>query len=137
MRNHQIAIGKEKAELVLKNCQIIDVFNHKIEKNDIAIEKGIIVGIGDYQGIKEIDMENKFISPGFIDGHVHIESSMLTPTEFSKIVVPRGTTRVIADPHEIANVLGVKGIGFMFRSGQQTPMKLHLMIPSCVTATEF
>lgn len=137
MRNHQIAIGKEKAELVLKNCRIIDVFNHKIEQNDIAIEKGIIVGIGHYQGIKEIDMKNKYVSPGFIDGHVHIESSMLTPTEFSKIVVPRGTTRVIADPHEIANVLGVKGIGFMFRSGQQTPMKLHLMVPSCVPATAF
>ncbi len=137
MRNHQIANGEIKAELVLKNCRIIDVFNHVIEHNDIAIEQGIIVGIGDYKGFKEIDMKNKYVSPGFIDGHVHIESSMLTPTEFSRIVIPRGTTRVIADPHEIANVLGVKGIGFMFRSGQKTPLNLHLMVPSCVPATEF
>ena len=137
MRNHRIANGLEKASLVLKNCQIIDVFNHKIEKNDIAIENGIIIGIGQYDGIEEIDINNRFVSPGFIDGHVHIESSMLTPSEFSKIVIPKGTTRVIADPHEIANVLGVKGIGFMFKSGQDTKLNIHLMVPSCVPATAF
>lgn len=137
MRNHQIATGEIKASLVLKNCSIIDVFSHKIENNDIAIENGIIVGIGTYHGVTEIDINYRFVSPGFIDGHVHIESSMLTPSEFSKIVIPAGTTRVIADPHEIANVLGVKGIGYMFRSGLETPLNLHLMVPSCVPATAF
>lgn len=137
MKNHTIALGYEKAPLVLKNCNIIDVFNHKIEVNDIAINDSIIVGVGDYQGIKEIDCTNLFVAPGFIDGHVHIESSMLTPVEFSKIVIPKGTTRVIADPHEITNVLGVKGIGYMFKSSQETPLNVHLMIPSCVPATKF
>jgi len=137
MRFHEIAKGEKKASLVLKNCKIVDVFNNLIEENDIAIEEGIIVGIGSYDGVKEIDIKNRFVSPGFIDGHVHIESSMLTPSEFSKIIIPRGTTRIIADPHEIANVLGVKGIGYMFRSGLQTPLNLHLMVPSCVPATVF
>lgn len=137
MKNHHIALGKEKAPLVLKNCNIIDVFNQQIEVADIAINDSIIVGIGSYQGIKEIDCTNQFVSPGFIDGHVHIESSMLTPAEFSKIVIPKGTTRVIADPHEITNVLGVRGIGYMFKSSQETPLHVHLMIPSCVPATKF
>jgi adenine deaminase len=137
MRNHQIAKGELKAELVLKNCNIIDVFNHRIEVNDIAINDGVIVGIGSYDGEKEIDMTNRYVSPGFIDGHVHIESSMLTPSEFSKIVIPKGTVRVVSDPHEIANVLGVKGIGFMFRSSTDTPLKVHIMVPSCVPATQY
>jgi adenine deaminase len=137
MKNHNIALGKEKAPLVLKNCKIIDVFNHKIEVNDIAINDSIIVGVGEYHGEKEIDCTDLFVSPGFIDGHVHIESSMLTPCEYSKIVIPKGTTRVIADPHEITNVLGVKGIGYMFKSSQETPLNVHLMIPSCVPATKF
>ena len=137
MKYHKIAKGEVKAGLVLKNCQIIDVFNHRIEQNDIAIEKGIIVGIGKYSGETEIDIKNRFISPGFIDGHVHIESSLLTPSELSKIIIPCGTTRIIADPHEIANVLGVKGIGYLFRSGLETPLNLHLMVPSCVPTTPF
>lgn len=137
MKNHKIALGIEKAPLVLKNCKIIDVFNHKIEINDIAISDSIIVGIGEYHGEKEVDCTDMYVSPGFIDGHVHIESSMLTPAEFSKIVIPKGTTRVIADPHEITNVLGVKGIGYMFKSSQETPLNVHLMIPSCVPATKF
>lgn len=137
MKNHRVARGLEKAELVLKNCNIIDVFNRRIEKNDIAVNEGIIVGIGKYEGVKEIDCTNQFVSPGFIDGHVHIESSMLTPSEFSKIIIPKGTTRIIADPHEIANVLGVKGIGYMYKSSQVTPLKVHIMIPSCVPATQF
>ena len=132
-----IARGIKKADLVLKNCQIIDVFSHSIEQNDIAIQDGVIVGIGKYDGTKEIDIENNYVSPGFIDGHVHIESSMLTPSEFSKLIVPRGTTRVIADPHEIANVKGVKGLGFMLKSSLDTPLNVHIMIPSCVPATVF
>jgi len=132
-----IALGKRKADLVLKNCQIIDVFSHGIEKGDIAIQDGIIIGIGEYSGKKEIDVENKFVSPGLIDGHVHIESSMLAPSEFSKLIIPKGTTRVISDPHEIGNVKGVKGLGFMLKSSLDTPLHVHIMIPSCVPATSF
>jgi adenine deaminase len=132
-----IALGKRKADLVLKNCQIIDVFSHGIETGDIAIQDGIIIGIGEYSGKKEIDVENKFVAPGLIDGHVHIESSMLTPSEFSKLIIPKGTTRVISDPHEIGNVKGVKGLGFMLKSSLDTPLHVHIMIPSCVPATSF
>ena len=137
MKDHQIALGIEKAEIVLKNCRMVNVFNHEIEEVDIAINQGIIVGIGKYEGIYEKDMKMSYVSPGFIDGHVHIESSMLTPSEFSKIIIPKGTTRIIADPHEIANVLGVKGLGFMFKSSLDTPLNVHIMIPSCVPATLF
>lgn len=132
-----IARGDQPADLVLKNCKIIDVFTHSIEENDIAIHNGVIVGIGEYSGIKEIDIQGKFVSPGLIDGHVHIESSMLTPSEFSKLIVPKGTTRIIADPHEIANVKGIKGLGFMLKSSLDTPLNVHIMIPSCVPATAF
>ena len=132
-----IALGNKKASLVLKNCRIIDVFSHGIEENDIAIHDGIIIGIGKYEGEKEIDLNGKYVSPGFIDGHVHIESSMLTPSEFSKLVIPKGTTRIIADPHEIANVKGIKGLGFMHKSSLDTPLKVHIMIPSCVPATYY
>ncbi len=131
------ATSKEKASLVLKNGRIINVFDHSIEENDIAIEDGRIVGIGSYEGETEIDLNNQFISPGFIDGHVHIESSMLTPSEFSKIIIPRGTTRVIADPHEIVNVVGIEGIKYMINSSKRTPLDVHFMIPSCVPVTKF
>ena len=107
MNNHQIALGVEKAQIVLKNCKMVNVLNHTIEKTDIAINKGMIVGIGEYEGIHEIDMKFRYVSPGLIDGHVHIESSMLTPPQFAKIVMPKGTTTVVADPHEIANVSGI------------------------------
>jgi len=132
-----IALGKFKAELVLKNGRLINVFDSSIEESDIAIQDGIIIGIGSYEGKTEIDLHKSYVSPGFIDGHVHIESSMLTPSEFSKLIIPRGTTRIIADPHEIANVKGVKGLGFMLKSSLDTPLNVHIMIPSCVPATIF
>src|SRR5699024_6833699 len=97
-----------KAEIVLKNGNIINVFTGEIIKADIAIDSGIIIGIGNYAGEKEIDLEDKYISPGFIDSHVHIESSMSSPSEFAKIIVPKGVTTIIADPHEIANVKGIQ-----------------------------
>lgn len=133
----QIALGNQKADLVLKNCQIINVFTHEIEKGDIAIADGIIVGIGQYEGLVEKDVQGQFVSPGFIDGHVHVESSLLTPSEYSKLVIPKGTTTIIADAHEIGNVKGIKGVGFMWKSAQDTPLKVHFMIPSCVPATTF
>ena len=133
----KVAKGEKKAQLVLKNCSVVNVFNEKIEKGDIAIYDGIIVGVGKYNGDKEIDLKGQFVCPGFIDGHVHIESSMLTPPQFAKAVVPKGTTTIIADPHEITNVCGIDGIEYMLKSSDQLPMDVYIMLPSCVPATKF
>jgi len=129
------ARGDQKASLVLKNGRIINVYSGEIEELDIAIEDGKIIGIGTYNGIKEIDLKKMYVAPGLIDGHVHIESSMLTPPQFAKIVLPKGTTTIIADPHEIANVSGVPGIEFMLKSSEHIPLSVYMMIPSCVPAT--
>jgi adenine deaminase len=129
------ARGEQKASLVLKNGRIINVYSGEIEELDIAIEDGKIIGIGTYDGIKEIDLKKMYVAPGLIDGHVHIESSMLTPPQFAKIVLPKGTTTIIADPHEIANVSGVPGIEFMLKSSEHIPLSVYMMIPSCVPAT--
>ncbi|XFA98936.1 adenine deaminase [Candidatus Izemoplasma sp. B36] len=131
------ATGVSKADLVLKNCKIVNVFTRTIETEDIAISNGIIVGVGKYQGNKEVDLSGFFISPGFIDGHCHIESSMVTPQEYAKIVIPKGTTTVIADCHEIANVCGKDGVKFMLDSAEKSPLDVFMMIPSCVPATSF
>lgn len=133
----EIARGLIKAEKVLKNCQIVNVFNGKIEEGDIAIQEGLIVGVGSYEGDIEIDCGGKYVCPGLIDGHVHIESSLLTPTGFAKAVIPNGTTTVIADPHEIANVCGLSGIDFMMESAKRSPLDVYIMLPSCVPSTEF
>ncbi len=133
----KIARGDKKADLVLKNCAIVNVFSHRIEHGDIAIAGGIIAGIGKYSGRKEIDIGGGFVCPGFIDGHVHIESSMLTPPQFAKSIIPKGTTTVIADPHEIANVCGVRGIEFMLDSSENLPLDVFIMLPSCVPSTEY
>jgi adenine deaminase len=130
------ARGLEKVQLVLKNCKIINVYTNEIEFGDIAIEDGMILGTGFYKGILEHDMKGLYVAPGLIDGHVHIESSMVTPPEFAKLVVPFGTTTVIADPHEIANVSGIEGIKFMLDSSEQIPLNVYMMIPSCVPATK-
>lgn len=132
-----LASGKIKPELVLKNARIINVFSHEIIEGDIAIDHGKIIGIGNYLGEREIDLEGKFVSPGFIDGHVHIESSMVSPSEFARAVVPRGTTTVITDPHEIANVSGIDGIQYMIEASYNLPLDVYFMIPSCVPATSF
>ena len=133
----KVARGEKKADLVLKNCNVINVFNGQIEKGDIAISGGIIMGIGNYKGEVEFDVKGKYVAPGFIDGHVHIESSMLTPPQFAKIVMPKGTTTVVADPHEIANVSGIDGIKYMLESSKRVPLDVFVMIPSCVPATAF
>ncbi len=137
IKEMRIARGDEKAFLVLKNCQVVNVLNGQIEHGDIAIENGLIVGVGSYEGKLELDLEGKYVCPGFIDGHVHIESSMLTPSQFSKLVMPLGTTSVIADPHEIANVCGIAGIEYMLEASEETPMDVYIMLPSCVPSTEF
>ncbi len=136
---HLMAVsrGKEPAEKVFKNAQIINVYSGEIETADIAVEQGTIVGIGEYTGKTTIDCSNQYVAPGFIDGHVHIESSMLTPPSFAEVVVPKGTTTVIADPHEIANISGVEGIKFMLKSSRNLPLNVHMMLPSCVPATSF
>jgi len=136
-RRIDIAAGRVKPSLVLKNGKIVNVFSGEIIDGDIAIDGQKIVGIGKYEGLKEIDLEGKYISPGFIDSHVHIESSMATPGEFARAIVPRGTTTVIADPHEIANVCGMKGIEYILESSENIPLGVYVMLPSCVPATTF
>jgi adenine deaminase len=133
----KIARGEKTASLVLKNAKIVNVFSGLIEVGDIAIDDGCVVAIGTYSGLHEINLAGKFVAPGLIDGHVHIESSMLTPPEFAKIILPKGTTSIVADPHEIANVNGVEGIRYMMAASQTTPLDVFMMIPSCVPTTEF
>jgi adenine deaminase len=135
--NLQVAKGTCKADLVLKNATIINVFTEAMEHADIAITNGIIVGIGQYEGEKEIDCTNQYVAPGFMDGHIHLESSMLRPVEFAKAVLPHGTTAVITDPHEIANVCGMDGIEYMMESTKGLPLDVFFVLPSCVPATAF
>lgn len=127
----------EKSSLVLKNAHMINVYSGEIEVCDIAIHEGLIVGIGSYEGVHEIDLKGLYVAPGLIDAHVHIESSMLTPQRFAQLVVPKGTTTIIADPHEIANVSGVDGIMYMLNSSNQIPLSIYMMVPSSVPATSF
>ena len=132
-----VASKRKKAELLLKNCRIISVFSNEIIEGNLAIDSGKIIGIGDYEGLNEIDLNGKYLSPGLIDSHVHIESSMISPGQFARAVVPKGTTSVIADPHEIANVCGLEGIKFMIKSSEDLPLNVYYMLPSCVPATPF
>ncbi|MDD3712635.1 MAG: amidohydrolase family protein, partial [Candidatus Izemoplasmatales bacterium] len=133
----KVAKGEVLADLVIKNAKIINVFSKTVDKGNIAISDGIIVGVGDYSGKKEVDALGYYIAPGFIDGHVHIESSMLIPSNYAKAVMARGTTSVIADCHEIANVCGRDGIDFMLASSAKSPLDVYMMIPSCVPSTEY
>ena len=133
----KIANGEKKAPLVIKNANIINVFTNEIIPGDVAIYNGRIVGIGDYSGEEEIDLEGKYLSPSFIDGHVHIESSMVTALQFSKAIVPHGVTTIIADPHEIANVKGLEGVEYILDSSENLPLDVYIMLPSCVPATPF
>ncbi len=132
-----IARGEISASLVIKNAQIINVFTKDIDYGDLAIEDGLIIGIGKYKGEVELDYSGYYLAPGFIDGHVHIESSMLTPNNYALAVMPKGTTSVIADCHEIANVCGNDGIDFMLKAAKSAPLDVFMMIPSCVPSTDF
>jgi adenine deaminase len=131
-----IARGEKKAEIVLKNGQLINVFTGEIYSADVAIHKAHIAGVGDYSGEKEIDLNGKYIAPGFIDSHLHIESTLLSPGEFARAVVPFGTTAIISDPHEIANVLGVAGIKYLLETSEDLPLDMFFTVPACVPATE-
>ena len=136
-RRISVASGKEPAETVIKNGKIVDVFNGEIIEGDIAIVDGYFAGIGKYEGKNIVDAQGKYVVPAFIDGHVHIESSLVTPSEFAKVLLLHGVTTVIADPHEIANVLGAAGIQYMLDSSENLPFDIYIMLPSCVPATSF
>ena len=131
------ALGETRADLVLKNARIFNVFTQSFEQGDLAISNGYFVGIGQYEGNTEIDATGKTIVPGFIDAHMHIESSIVTPAEYCKAVLPHGTSCVIADPHEIANVCGTAGIEYILESSRKLPIDFYIMMPSCVPATSF
>lgn len=133
-----VAMGRTIADTIIKNGTVFDVFNHKFTKTDVVISNGKIVALGDgYSAKNIIDATDKYIIPAFTDAHAHIESSLLTPVEYAKVVVPKGVTTVIADPHEITNVLGEKGISFMFKSAESVPLDVKYMLPSCVPCTPF
>ena len=137
MRKKQIctAKGECRAELVLKNAGVINVFTDSIETCDVAVNAGQIVGLGRYSGEKEIDMTGKYICPGLIDGHIHLESSMICGPEFEQAVLPHGTTAVVTDPHEIGNVAGLNGIDFMLETTKDLALSVYFMMPSCVPST--
>jgi len=129
------AKGAEPADLLLRNARIVDVLGGGVEPASVALAGDLIVGVGDYRAREEIDLGGSYVAPGFIDAHVHIESALVPPSEFARAVVPRGTTTVVTDPHEIANVLGLEGIRFMFESAKFGPLSMYVMASSCVPAT--
>jgi len=129
------ARGDEQADLLLKNAQVVNVLSGEIIPTNVAVVRSRIVGLGDYEAREVVDLDGAYLSPGFIDAHVHVESAMVPPSEFARAVVPRGTTAVITDPHEIANVLGLDGIRFMFESAKRGPLSMYVMASSCVPAT--
>jgi adenine deaminase len=132
----QVARGEVPADLLLKNARVVNVFSGEIEETGVAITHSRIVGLGnDYPAQRVVDLGGKYVAPGLIDAHVHIESAMVPPYEFARAVVPHGTTSVIIDPHEIANVLGVEGIEYMLEASKYTPFSVFVMVPSCVPAT--
>ncbi|MGN0793489.1 MAG: adenine deaminase [Aristaeellaceae bacterium] len=132
----RVALGQEKADLVLKNADYINVFTGEICHGDIAVANGLVVGMdASYEGNTEVDVSGRIVAPGFIDAHIHLESSLVSPASFARAVVPHGTTTVITDPHEIANVCGTGGIDYMTTATEGLPLDVHFMLPSCVPAT--
>lgn len=129
------AAGREPADLVLKNATYVNVFSNELCTADIAVTEGLIVGMGDYSGKREVDVTGKIVCPGFLDAHIHLESSLVSPGEFVRAVLPHGTTTVITDPHEIANVMGTDGIEYMLQATEGLPVDVRFMLPSCVPAT--
>jgi len=132
----RVARGEEQAELLLKNARLVNVLSGEIHEADVAVADTRVVGMGDYEAQEVMDLGGAYLCPGLIDGHVHIESTMLGIPEFARVVVPYGTTTVIADPHEIANVLGLDGIKYMMESSKENPLGVYFMLPSCVPSTD-
>ena len=131
-----VAAGRRKAELVLKNATVLNVFTERLERRDVAVSGGRIAGVGLYDGEKEVDLSDKVIVPGFMDGHMHLESSLITPAEYERGALPHGTTAVFADPHEIANVAGTDGIDYMMAIARELDLHVNFTLPSCVPAAE-
>ena len=129
------AAGVEPADLVLKNAKVFNVFTGEFIAGDVAIQGGYIAGVGSYSGKEEINLQGRYLTPGFIDGHVHLESGLVSPAEFARLVVAAGTTTVVADPHEIANVVGADGIKFILDATEELPLSVYLMLPSCVPSS--
>jgi len=132
-----VAAGRVLADLVIKGCMVIDVYNAAVIKGDIAICEGLIAGVGQYSGCREIDANGLFAAPGFIDSHIHIESSYVSPEELGRLIVPHGTTTIIADPHEITNVCGLSGLEYMIEASKGSVLDIKWMLPSCVPSTPF
>ncbi|MCL2695336.1 MAG: adenine deaminase [Clostridiales bacterium] len=137
LRDAILNAKERNAALVIKNANIVNVFTEEIVFGDVAIRNGMILGVGSYSGKEEIDAEGAFLCPGLIDGHVHIESSMAHPSRFADCILQQGTTSIIADPHEIANVCGADGIQYMLDQSEWLPLNVYMMIPSCVPCTSF
>ena len=136
LRVVEVAAGRQKADLVLKNTTYVNVFCNALSHGDIAVAEGLIAGMGEhYEGALEVDMGGKLVLPGFVDAHIHLESSLVSPKEFANAVIPHGTTTVITDPHEIANVMGTDGIEYMLQATEDLPVDVRFMLPSCVPAT--
>ena len=136
LRVVEVAAGRQKADLVLKNATYVNVFCNALSHGDIAVAEGLIAGMGEhYEGALEVDMGGKLVLPGFVDAHIHLESSLVSPKEFANAVIPHGTTTVITDPHEIANVMGTDGIEYMLQATEDLPVDVRFMLPSCVPAT--
>lgn len=131
------AMGRESADLILKGGNVVDVFTGTVKKADVLIKDGVICGVGSYGGENEVDVSGKYVMPSFVDAHVHIESSMVTPAEYAAAVVPHGVTTVIADPHEITNVCGTDGTDYMLAASEGIALDVKLMLPSCVPAAPF
>lgn len=132
-----VAAGRDKAELVFKNVKYLNVFTNRFVTADVAITSGYVAGIGDYNGENEIDCTGRYLVPGFIDSHIHLESSIVSPKTFSRVVSAHGTTAVVTDPHEITNVLGADGIEYMLKATKNLPIDVFFVIPSCVPASPF
>lgn len=132
-----VAMGRIPADVVIKNCKVVNVYSGEIVEGNIAISGGQIAGIGDYEGKEVIDAEGRYAAPGFIDSHIHIESSYVSPEELGRLLVPHGGTTIMADPHEIANVCGAEGLAYMVEAGKRTALDIKYELPSCVPATPF
>src|SRR6266511_4028605 len=130
------ARGLEPPDLVLKRARVVNVFTNEVHPADVAIHEGHVVGLGDYSGPNELDLAGAFVLPGLVDGHLHIESTLLEPSEFARAVVPHGATSVVVDPHEIGNVLGADGIKLLLRATDDLPLNFFVNVPSCVPASE-
>ncbi len=133
----EVASGRRSADLLLRNCRVVNVYTHEVTETSVAIDQGLIVAFGEQEAEIERDLQGRYLIPGLIDSHVHIESSLLSPEQFALLVLPHGTTTVVADPHEIANVCGLEGIRYMIEAAEEAPLDVFFMLPSCVPATSF